>query len=1199
MLNKSKATSLLLATLLVFGFYYAEAVLSQPNILKLLAGSWRATKAGWIIVHIEGDPYRRGFQHGYWLADEIVESIGALKLYLQHYHGISWKQAVNLSVSLMWSKVPAELQSEIFGIADGVRIRGYDITWKDIFTSNAFMDLESYLNSRRLSSTSHYLFLELHSRCSGFIATGSATKDGGIVVAHNTWFAYFVARYFNVFIHIKPDKGYEIFMQSFPGYMWSGTDWYITSAGLVISETTISMSLFNESGIPVFVRARMAAQYASSIDEWVNIMLTGNNGAYSNRWYLGDIKTGEIAVVEIGLSTYAINRTKNGYFVSTNMAVNPKVAQETRSLCRSLVCSGYARYVRLNQLFEEYYGKIDLELAKKFISDDYDVYLQKKTPTHRTVSMCGEVIGTPWGAVDAKVADSSLIKKLQTLAIWGHPNKMAFDAEDFLKKNPKWSWQKDYLVDFPSNEWVLLEPSPKVGNLAELEIGVEKAKEYLSKAVSELATLRSVGIYLKRLEDQASYAASLLDEARNLSEIGDMYSSVVLSLRVIAISKTITKMCEVLETQAISSLPLYTFLAAIPIVSLPKVLVEEKASRKTRIAVAAVLTIIIFLLHPGALLALKKTEYSVFYDSLLWFIFAAVFFYTLVELLPSKAPEKPNPSGFQLLSAFFAYLNMSFRNFRKRKLRFFLTLTTIVLALSGILAFTSTEVSPGPMLLESMPSGTCENFIVVRGRSYRPVPSSILDLTKDLPHTEIRYGTGISSYYRARVYLPKGRVWFYGILAVEDKYTSSMLKKYIVEGRLPENSGEIALPSYTKNYGAKLGSKITVYIGGAGWYKLTIVGFFSNKINEIKDVDLKSPLPYYIETIYTEGGTIYRTRPVDGDRLIIVSSKDVGRFNLRILSVLIPTTSMEDSYRLMKIILDSVPDVAVYVVGGGWVKGFVKAEVMKLRGGEAIVLLIFAGLMMFATMSASLYERLDELRTMSVLGLSPTQLQVLGLTEDFIYALLTTPFSFIVGMFLSTTAAYMGVEVLAYKFSATSAAMVFFFSFVICVLASYPAIRKASVAATPSLELKWKLEAKKVKGYRGLPLFIINVPIRFPEKEIDEVLKNVVSYFKRAFSEYGVFERVDNISYEKKPDERVLKFRYMRMSERDFEVEIKVVAKKILEEDRPYYKMTIYLQQLGAGAGYREFNYRVLSMVREVLLKSRVLSSKGYKLFRD
>ena len=1199
MLDKSKATSSLLVILLILGFYYAEAVFAQPNILKLLAGSWRATKAGWIIVHIEGDPYRRGFQHGYWLADEIVESIGALKLYLRHYHGISWKQAVNLSISLMWSKVPTELQSEIFGIADGVRIRGYDITWKDIFTSNAFMDLESYLNSRRLSSASRYLFLELHSRCSGFIATGSATQDGGIIAAHNTWFAYFVARYFNVFIHIKPDKGYEIFMQSFPGYVWSGTDWYVTSAGLVISETTISMSLFNESGIPVFVRARMAAQYASSIDEWISTMLTGNNGAYSNRWYLGDVKTGEIAVVEIGLSTYAINRTKDGYFVSTNMAVDPKVAQETRSLCRSLVCSGYARYVRLNQLFKEYYGKIDLELAKKFIADNYDVYLQKKIPTHRTVSMCGEVIGIPWGAVDAKVADSNLIKRLQTLAIWGHPNKMSFSAKEFLDKHPRWDWQKEYLADFPANEWVLLEPSPKVGKLAELEIGLEKAEEYLSRATSYLATLRSVGIYLKRLEEQTQYAASLLQEAENLSKIGDMYTSAVLSLRVIAISKSVIKICEAIESQVISSLPLYTFLAAIPIISLPKVLVEEKAGRKTRIAVALILGILIFLLHPGAILALRKANFAIFYDSMLWFIFASLLFYLLIELLPSKAPEKPNPSGFQLLSAFFAYLNMSFRNFRKRKLRFFLTLTTVVLAVSGILAFTSTEISPGPLLIENTPSQVSENFIVVRGRSYRTVPSSVLDVVKDLPHIEVRYGTGVSSYHRARAYLPKRSVWFYGVLAVEGEYTSSMLRKYVVEGRLPQESGEIALPDYTKNYGAKLGQKITVYIRGAGWFRLTVVGFFSSEIGELKDVDSKSPLPYFIETIYTEGGTVYRTRPVDGRRLLIVSSKDVKRFNLRILSVLVPTTSMEDSYKLMKIILDSVPDVAVYVVGGGWIKGFVKAEVMKLRGGEAIVLLVFAGLMMFATMSASLYERLDELRTMSVLGLSPTQLQVLGLTEDFIYALLTTPFSFIIGMFLSNTAAYMGVEVLAYKFSATSAAMVFVFSFIVCVLASYPAIKRASIAATPSLELKWKLEAKKVKGYRGLPLFIINVPIRFPENEIDEVLNNVVSYFKRAFSEYGVFERVDHISYEKKPDERVLRFRYMRMSERDFEVEIKVAAKKIVEKDRPYYKMTIYLQQLGAGAGYREFNYRVLSMVREVLLKSRVLRSKGYKLFRD
>ena len=74
-----------------------------------------------------------------------------------------------------------------------------------------------------------------------FIATGSATKDGGIVLAHNTWIDYLLCS--NVIIDLKPSRGSRMLMQCIgPGFIHSGSDFAINSAGLVISETTITIS---------------------------------------------------------------------------------------------------------------------------------------------------------------------------------------------------------------------------------------------------------------------------------------------------------------------------------------------------------------------------------------------------------------------------------------------------------------------------------------------------------------------------------------------------------------------------------------------------------------------------------------------------------------------------------------------------------------------------------------------------------------------------------------------------------------------------------------------------------------------------------------------------------------------------------------------------------------------------------------------
>ena len=92
-------------------------------------------------------------------------------------------------------------------------------------------------------------------------------------------------------------------MQTVPGYIDSMTDFYVTSAGLGVTETTIAGFVgYDVNGIPEYVRSRKATQYANSIDEWVDIENQGNNGGYANIWLLADTKNGEIARYEQGLT---------------------------------------------------------------------------------------------------------------------------------------------------------------------------------------------------------------------------------------------------------------------------------------------------------------------------------------------------------------------------------------------------------------------------------------------------------------------------------------------------------------------------------------------------------------------------------------------------------------------------------------------------------------------------------------------------------------------------------------------------------------------------------------------------------------------------------------------------------------------------------------------------------------------------------
>ena len=169
--------------------------------------------------------------------------------------------------------------------------------------------------------------------CSAFVATGSMTKDHKPVIAHSNWTNIADGSRWTIVFDIVPTHGYRIIQDGFPGIIVSDDDFGINSSGLMVTETTITgFSLFDPNGKPEFARARKALQYASSIDEYVKIMLDGNNGGYANDWLLADNKTGEVARFELGLKMHRVWRTKDGYLRGREFPQRSRVHQEGNRL---------------------------------------------------------------------------------------------------------------------------------------------------------------------------------------------------------------------------------------------------------------------------------------------------------------------------------------------------------------------------------------------------------------------------------------------------------------------------------------------------------------------------------------------------------------------------------------------------------------------------------------------------------------------------------------------------------------------------------------------------------------------------------------------------------------------------------------------------------------------------------------------------
>jgi Phospholipase B len=435
-----------------------------------LKGAYRFERGGWVYIHIEGDPGAIGFQHGYLLAPEIEDAFPGLSANMMHSTNRDWPFFRQVAREILWPKIDPEYQQEIQGIAEGLNARtGSPLDVYDIVAMNSFEEVPDYyvpwLNKKEKATNPPKL--KSPGNCSAFVATGSWTKDGQIVIAHNNWTNYVNGERWKIIFDIQPTHGYRILMDGFPGVIASDDDFGINSDGLMVTETTISQfEGWDSNGKPEFMRARKALQYAGSIDEYTKIMLDGNNGGYANDWLLGDRKTGEIAQLELGLKAYKLWRTKDGVLSGSNWARDPKVLKEDAPEFdpKNLETSPNARRVRWEELLNENKGKIDVELAQQMLGDHLDSFQKKEEANERT--LCGHVDASPrgiaiwsWnpsypgGAVQGKAADSAMAKAMRLTARMGHPCGADFLAKPFLAAHPEYSYQQPYLRDMKAGPW--------------------------------------------------------------------------------------------------------------------------------------------------------------------------------------------------------------------------------------------------------------------------------------------------------------------------------------------------------------------------------------------------------------------------------------------------------------------------------------------------------------------------------------------------------------------------------------------------------------------------------------------------------------------------------------------------------------------------------------------------------------------------
>jgi len=456
----------------------------DPRSVQWYGPAYRYPQAGWIVLHVEGEPYERGVQHGRLLAGEIAAHVRCLAAYYgPKAPPDTWKHMRDTVNALFLRGYGQEQREEMKGIADGASAAGarFDsrpIDLVDIVVINAANELEALNEALEATPTgleclpwmpegakseapdaAHPPRHPRSTRCSAFAATGPATRDGQIVFGHITMWELYPANFYNLWLDLRPARGHRFVMQSFPGGMHSGMDYTLNDAGILMCETTLSQTGFEIQGEPLPARIRRATQYAESIESAAEILQRSGNGLATEEWILADVKRNEIALLTVGTHQSKLYRSSRnewlagapGFYWGCNNDKDREVRLETAAglAGRPSAAAAFAPSKRDTlwlAMYDRYRGTIDADFARQALT------------MPALVPSC---------SVDAKYTTAEMAKQLKSWGTFGPPLGPAWQ--------PTATERQRYPEVRPlvANPWTVLHtaaPPPAAGEESEVSV---------------------------------------------------------------------------------------------------------------------------------------------------------------------------------------------------------------------------------------------------------------------------------------------------------------------------------------------------------------------------------------------------------------------------------------------------------------------------------------------------------------------------------------------------------------------------------------------------------------------------------------------------------------------------------------------------------------------------------------------------------
>jgi hypothetical protein len=634
------------------------------------------------------------------------------------------------------------------------------------------------------------------------------------------------------------------------------------------------------------------------------------------------------------------------------------------------------------------------------------------------------------------------------------------------------------------------------------------------KQETKLIDLESKGFYLSKQRDDLSRADLNILEARKLFNVEAFDDSFESSKRgYISMVQTISELDSMHRDASTSVYILISFLTLTSF-AMGYLLIDSKPLQYfVDLLIFIISLIILHFAYPGS----KIINIESFVASS---IINLIGLFLIIIIGPNLWKGSRSNDYVKARNLIRPIFNIAKRNLIRRKLRFFLTLISLTLLVMSFVTLTSFNEGYG-IISSRLQKPISSRGAMIKASNWKNDEPVFLEWTKIeqdwlASHTEtLTLSPKVENIPRkSPITLFNGQeIW--GIIGITERETEVLDLTMLNVEKL--DSGILVSKEFSKSIGVGVGSTLSF-----AQNDLTIVGIFDDKdFSRLVDLDGERYAPMKWVNINSEGyEPMFTLEPCEPHEIIImffeealsVMGTGVERVAIKVLEedalTFAESLTLERGYRTWASTREGIQE-------------FRLGNYFESRGLNLIVPWVIVVLNVIIIMHNNLFERKNDIKIFSSVGLNPAHISALFLVEATIIGFIAGGLGYLFGLII-----YKGLNVfnlaiqVQQKVSAFWSLAAIGISILTVLTGAYFALQ-SSVIITPSLTRRWRIEKERVDTWNHWEVII---PVKLSHEEgngfVEFILKRLRSL------ENGVVRKTSRIKYTEEGENLIVKFIY-------------------------------------------------------------------------